>query len=259
MGLQTKQIQAEWKRMKNYKIVIQYEGTKYLGWQRQESSNNTIQGKFEAILEKLCGSRIEIQASGRTDSGVHAYGQVANFKMDTQLSSIEIMEYMNQYLPEDIAVISIEEVPLRFHSRLNAKGKTYQYRVRNSKTPDVFNRRYVYQINETLDLAAMQRAADYLIGQHDFKAFTSTKKGKKPSIRTIDEIRIEQIKDEIIFVFTGNGFLYHMVRILTGTLLEIGQGIKKPEDMSAILESGSRENAGPLVPSLGLALMDVKY
>ncbi len=245
--------------MKNIKIIIQYEGTRYQGWQRQESSENTIQGKFEAILQKMTGKPVTIQASGRTDAGVHALGQVANFIIDTALSTQQIMDYMNQYLPEDIAVVSIEEMDSRFHARLHAKKKTYQYRVRNSAIPDVFNRRNVYQINEPIDLEAMRLAATKLCGKHDFKTFTSTKKGKKSTVRTIDEIIISQNKEEIIFSYTGDGFLYHMIRILTGTLLEIGKGNRKPEEISAILESGLREQAGPLAPALGLTLMEVLY
>lgn len=245
--------------MKNIKIILQYEGTRYQGWQKQESSSNTIQGKIEAILQKMTEQPVQLFASGRTDAGVHALGQVANFIIDTDLSEQQIMDYLNQYLPEDIAVVSIEEVEKRFHSRLHAKKKTYQYRVRNASIPDVFTRRYVYQIPEPLDLESMVLAAKSLCGKHDFKAFTSTKKGKKSTIRTIETITIKRVEDEIVFSYTGDGFLYHMVRIVTGTLLEIGKGNKTPEEISVILESGLREQAGPLVPALGLTLMHVSY
>ena len=202
---------------------------------------------------------MEVNGSGRTDAGVHAYGQVANFHMDTDDTPEALMEKINSYLPEDIGVISVEEVPERFHSRLNAKSKTYRYRVLNSAVPHIFERRYVYQVPEHLDMEAMRRAAILLTGSHDFKAFTSAKKGKKSTVRTVDSIQIDRVGDEIHFTFSGNGFLYHMVRILMGTLLEVGTGAKKPEDMTAILESGSRECAGPLVPACGLALMEVRY
>ncbi len=169
------------------------------------------------------------------------------------------MEKINSYLPEDIAVISIEEVPDRFHARLGAKGKTYRYRVLNSSVPHIFERRYVWQVPEKLDVQAMCKAASYLEGTHDFKAFTSTKKGKKSTVRTIEAIEIVRCGDEIHFTFRGNGFLFHMVRILMGTLIETGKKNRRPEEMPAILESGLRENAGPLAPACGLALMEVSY
>ncbi len=269
--------------MANYKIILQYEGTRYQGWQKQGNTDNTIQAKLEAVLSKMTGQKIEVDASGRTDAGVHALGQVANFHINTEKngadggespankikSAGEIMEYMNFYLPEDIAVISIDEAPERFHSRLNAKGKTYCYRVVNSSIPHVFDRRYVHILEERPDIEAMEKALPCLIGTHDFKAFTSAKKGKKSTVRTIDEIRIEQaasasmktagVQDEIRFWYSGNGFLYHMVRIMTGTLLEVGLHKRKPEDIAEILRSGRRENAGELVPAKGLTLMEVRY
>ena len=254
--------------VRNFKVILQYEGTRYQGWQKQESTDNTIQGKLEALLSKMTGDKTEIQGSGRTDAGVHAMGQVANFHADTDKTPEEIMEYMNRYLPEDIAVIEIEEVQERFHSRLNAKGKTYCYRVLNTVTPHVFDRRYVHMVEQPLDVEAMQKAAAYLIGTHDFKAFTSNKRSKKSTVRTIENITIEQTasalfpggkKDEIRFTYSGNGFLYHMVRILTGTLLEVGMHRRKPEEVAEILACGLREKAGELVPAKGLTLMEVRY
>ena len=255
--------------MRNFKMILQYEGTRYQGWQKQESTENTIQGKLEALLSKMTGNRVEVQGSGRTDAGVHALGQVANFHADTQMKAEEIMDYMNFYLPEDIAVISLIEVPERFHSRLNAKGKTYCYRVINSPLPHVFDRRYTHMVEEKLDVEAMRRAADILTGTHDFKAFTSNKRSKKSTVRTIYEIQIEKMpsvsmgsgdrKDEIRFTYSGNGFLYHMVRIITGTLLEVGTHKRMPEEIAEILASGQRENAGELAPAQGLTLMEVRY
>lgn len=255
--------------MRNFKMILQYEGTRYQGWQKQECTENTIQGKLEALLSKMTGNRVEVQGSGRTDAGVHALGQVANFHADTQMKAEEIMDYMNFYLPEDIAVISLIEVPERFHSRLNAKGKTYCYRVINSPLPHVFDRRYTHMVEEKLDVEAMRRAADILTGTHDFKAFTSNKRSKKSTVRTIYEIQIEKMtsvsmgsgdrKDEIRFTYSGNGFLYHMVRIITGTLLEVGTHKRMPEEIAEILASGQRENAGELAPAKGLTLMEVRY
>lgn len=247
--------------MRNFKILVQYEGTRYQGWQRQDSTGNTIQGKLEAILAKMTGlDFVQVDGSGRTDAGVHALGQVANFKIGTNRSADEVMEYLNQYLPEDIGVISIQEVSERFHSRLNAKGKTYRYRIWNASQPCVFERRYVYELPERLDLDAMRAAASRLVGKHDFKAFTSNKKGKKSTVRTIDSIQIEKTGNEIVITYSGDGFLYHMVRILTGTLIEAGLGQRAPESVETLLDrDAAREMAGPLVPAKGLCLVEVKY
>ena len=245
--------------MRNFKVTLQYEGPRYQGWQKQESTDNTIQGKLEALLSKMAGTKVEIQGSGRTDAGVHAAGQVANFHLDTDQSPSQIMDYMNFYLPEDIAVISIEEVPERFHSRLNAKGKTYLYRVINSPVPHIFDRKYAWTVEEKLDVDAMRKAAAFLEGTHDYKAFTSLKKSKKSTVRTVERILIEEVEDEIRFTFNGDGFLYHMVRIMMGTLIEVGLHKKKPEEITGIFEKGLRENAGELVPAKGLTLLEVRY
>ncbi len=266
--------------MKNYKITIQYEGTRFQGWQRQTSTDNTIQGKIEAILSKMCGDPVEINGAGRTDAGVHSKGQVANFKINMDKSAGEIMDYLNMYLPEDIAVVEIEEVSDRFHARLNAKGKHYQYRLRTAATSDVFSRRYVCPYVEipnvgvddkaqekdgrsvnnvsVLDMDAMKEAAKLLGGKHDFKAFTSNHRTKKSTVRTID-IQITETPEEIVFDYTGDGFLYHMVRILTGTLIEVGEGKRTLESMEDILNSEERSNAGVLVPAKGLTLVEVYY
>lgn len=245
--------------MRNFKIIIQYEGTRYQGWQKQGSTQNTLQGKFEALLSKIAGEPVEIAASGRTDAGVHAYGQVANFHMETGMSPQELMANMNRYLPEDVAVISCEEVPLRFHSRLNAKGKTYCYRILNSPVPHVFDRKFVWQVPEHLDEEAMKKAAAFLVGTHDFASFTSAKKGKKSTIRTITAIELVREGEELKLSFTGDGFLFHMVRILVGTLVEVGLSGRKASDMERILEAGDRQKAGPLAPAQGLSLMEVYY
>ncbi len=245
--------------MNNYKMILQYEGTRYQGWQRQESTENTVQGKLELLLTRMCGQKVEIQGSGRTDAGVHARGQVANAHLETRMTPEEIRDYMNRYLPEDIGVLSVEMVPDRFHSRLLAKGKTYCYQVINSGIPHVFDRRYAYVYKEKLDVGAIRRAAEQLTGAHDFAAFTSAKKSKKSTVRTIDSITIEQEGDILRFLFSGDGFLFHMVRILMGTLLEVGEGKRRPEEMAGILAGRDRSLAGPLVPAVGLTLMEVRY
>ena len=245
--------------MRNFRIIIQYEGTRYQGWQKQNSSENTLQGKFEQLLTRMAGEPVQIHASGRTDAGVHAYGQVANFFMDTDLAPAELMEQINGYLPEDVAVISCVEAAPRFHSRLNAVSKTYRYRILNSSVPCVFDRKFVWQYPDKLDLQKMRSAAQLLCGTHDFASFTSTKKSKKSTVRTITDIRIEKVGNEVQLTFEGDGFLFHMVRILTGTLVEVGSGKREVSDMETLLSAGKRELAGPLVPAKGLALMEVRY
>lgn len=246
--------------MRNFKIILQYEGTRYQGWQRQDSTKNTIQGKLEAILGKMTGKGfVQVNGSGRTDSGVHALGQTANFKLETDKTPQEIMDYINQYLPEDIGVIDIKEMPERFHSRLNAKKKTYVYRIWNTSLPCIFERRYVYELAEELDVEAMREAAALLVGKHDFKAFTSTKKSKKSTVRTIERIEITRRGHELVLTYIGDGFLYHMVRILTGTLIEIGLHKRDVQSVQTLLESGTRELSGTLAPAKGLCLAAVEY
>ncbi len=245
--------------MRNIKLLIQYEGTRYQGWQRQENSDNTIQGKMEKLLSMMCGEKIELQGSGRTDAGVHAAGQVANFYTNSTMTKEEMLSYINEYLPKDIAVIGIEEVGERFHSRLHAKGKCYVYRVINSSCPDVFWRRFALEFPEKLDLEAMREAADLLCGEHDFRSFTSAGRVKKSTVRRVDAIRIEKKENLVTFTFHGNGFLYHMVRIMMGTLLEVGTGKRDPQSVLEILRAKDRQKAGYLVPAKGLMLEKVFY
>lgn len=245
--------------MKNYKITIQYDGTRYKGWQGQRSTDATIQGKLENVLQNMTGHVVEVTGSGRTDAGVHALGQTANFKVEEHWSKDEILTYLNQYLPEDIAVTDIEEVDERFHSRFNAVEKTYVYRIHNSLISDVFARKYSYQYPEKLNVARMQKAAMYLTGTHDFTSFCGNKKMKKSAVRTIYDIRIEQKEDDIVISYCGNGFLQNMVRILTGTLIEVGSYRREPEEMKNVLEAKNREVAGYTAPAQGLTLLNVKY
>ena len=245
--------------MRNIKCIIAYEGTRYQGWQRQDSSDNTIQGKLEQLISRMCDEKIEIQGSGRTDAGVHSLGQVINFHTRSLMSTEEMFVYMNQYLPEDIAVVEIKEVSERFHSRLNAKGKQYSYRVWNSSVPNVFWRRYSHTVEQPLNIESMQRAAGYLLGEHDFKSFTSAKKGKKSTVRNIKSIDIRKDGDMLTFTFQGDGFLYHMIRILMGTLLEVGMGLRHADSIPEVIAAENREAAGVLVPAKGLVLEKVFY
>lgn len=243
----------------NYRLDIQYDGSRYGGWQRQKDTDNTIQGKIEDVLTKMLGTEVQIQGAGRTDAGVHAKGQVANFHADCEKSCEEICQYLNEYLPEDIEISKVSEAEERFHSRLNAKEKVYQYRIVSSIHKNFFERKYQCPLHEVLDVNAMKEAAKYLEGTHDFKSFCSNKKMKKSSVRTVYRIDIADLEQEIVITYTGNGFLYNMVRILTGTLIEVGRGRRKPEEMKAILESCDRKEAGFTAPARGLTLLEVRY
>ncbi|MDD3746173.1 MAG: tRNA pseudouridine(38-40) synthase TruA [Anaerostipes sp.] len=247
--------------MQNIKFIIEYDGTRYKGWQKlgKTSNGDTIQGKFETILKKLTGEDIQVIGSGRTDAKVHALCQVANFHTNSKLSPNEIMNYVNEYLPADIAVTSAVNVSERFHSRLNAKDKTYRYHIISGKKADVFRRNYVWHIEEPLDLKAMRQASTLLLGTHDFKGFSSIKKTKKSTTRTISNISIVETKKEIQISYTGNGFLYHMIRILTGTLVEIGKGDRTPDSILTVFHSQNRQDAGITAPPQGLFLVDVTY
>ncbi|MBR3811242.1 MAG: tRNA pseudouridine(38-40) synthase TruA [Agathobacter sp.] len=245
--------------MKNYKITIQYDGTRYKGWQVQKSTDMTIQGKLQSVLSEMTGQDVEVIGSGRTDAGVHAYGQVANFHVSEHFSSKELLNYLNRYLPMDIAVIDIVEVDERFHARYHATSKTYVYRIHTSTIPNVFERKYMYTYTEPLDITAMKKAAKFMIGTYDFASFCGNKKMKKSTVRTVTDIVIEEKENEIQISYTGDGFLQQMIRIITGTLIEVGNGTKKPEDISGIIDSKVRENAGYTVPAEGLALKYVEY
>ncbi len=244
--------------MRNLRLDLCYDGTRYRGWQRLTKDDNTIQGKLEQTLSRLLGEEIEISGSGRTDAGTHAIGQVANFHCESAMSCEEILNGLRRYLPEDIGIYSCRDVSPRFHARLNAKEKTYRYRVWNSAKPCVFERKFVYIFPQELQIAKMQRACQDFLGTHDFSAFCGNKNMKKSTIRTIKSFDIERNGEEIQFVVTGNGFLQHMVRIMVGTLLEIGIG-EREENSIPSLFGGQRADAGMAVPSCGLCLMEVFY
>lgn len=243
----------------NYKLTIQYDGTRYDGWQKQGNTDNTIQARLEAVLTRLAGTAAEVHGAGRTDAGVHAVGQTASVCLPGNRSAEEVMDYLNRYLPEDIAVIEVQTVPDRFHARLSAVGKVYRYDLRVGSVPDVFRRKYQYRVDAPLDLAAMRRAAALLTGTHDFRAFCANKRYKKSTVRTIHSITIEQTGPDLSITYHGTGFLYNMVRIFTGTLLEVGQGLRSPEEMTRILASRDRTQAGKTAPAQALTLVKVEY
>jgi len=212
-------------------------------------------------LKKWAGEPVEIIGSGRTDAGVHAKGQVANFHIDKKVcvTPEAAKEYLNRYLPEDIRVISADEVPERFQSRLSAKRKTYAYYVETADKKHVFERKYIYGLGQVPDVKKMRRAASFLMGEHDFKSFCSNKKMKKSTVRDLEKLEIIEDGTRIIFLYTGNGFLYNMVRIMTGTLLEVGLSKREPEEMREILKARDREKAGFTAPPEGLFLVSVEY
>ena len=244
--------------MKNFKITVQYDGTKYNGWQRQGNTKNTIQERFENVLSRMCGEEVEIFASGRTDAGVHADGQVANFRCDAKMTEEEMFCYINKYLPEDIRVTSIEEIDMRFHSRLSAVNKTYEYTIATQK-PDVFIRKYVYYADKKPDIDKMRSAAKLFIGRHDFKGFSSLGRTKKSTIRTVNSIEIEEENGLIKIKINADGFLYNMVRIIAGTLYDIATGTIDESVVPEIFEKKVREKAGVTLPASGLRLVKVYY
>lgn len=250
--------ERNWQIMRNLRLDICYDGSRYRGWQRLPGKEDTIQGKLEECLSRILGESIEVSGSGRTDAGVHAKHQIANFHCESALSCEEILQQLRRYLPEDIGIHSCKDAAPRFHARLNAKEKTYLYRIWNSEAPCVFDRRYVAVMPETLNLTAMEEAARYLCGEHDFSAFCGNAKMKKSTVRFIRSITIMRIGEEIHIRFTGNGFLYNMVRILTGTLVEVGRG-ERTSDSIPELFGGKRAEAGFLAPAKGLCLEEVMY
>ena len=243
----------------NFKLTIQYDGTRYDGWQRQGNTDNTLQGRLEGVLSRMVGKPVEIQGAGRTDAGVHAHGQVASVHLPEGYTPHDVQNYLNRYLPEDVAVVDVVEVGEQFHARLSATGKEYRYHIRMGSVPDVFARKYQYRVEEPLDLDAMERAAGYLTGKHDFRSFCGNRRFKKSTVREVFHIGVEVCGSDLTLVYRGDGFLYNMVRILTGTLLAVGLGQRTPESMVDILEARERTAAGKTAPAQGLVLQEVYY
>ena len=243
----------------NYKLTLCYDGSRYKGWQKQKNTDNTIQGKVEAVLSRILGEPVEISGCGRTDAGVHAREQVCSFRSGTEISCAEILDALRKYLPEDIGALSLEEADGRFHARLSCREKTYVYRIHNSESPNVFERKLSYHFPQKLDIEKMRQAAEFLKGTHDFAAFSSVKNAKKTTVRTISEIGIDLENDLITMRFTGDGFLYNTVRILVGTLIEVGDGQREADSIPPVFASGNRELAGFTAPACGLFLWEIKY
>ena len=244
--------------MNNYKFCIAYDGTRYFGWESQPGKD-TIQGKLETVFTRMCEAPVKVIGAGRTDAGVHAKAMVANAYMDTPLTPDEIKDYANHYLPEDICVLDVRPAADRFHARYRAVGKLYRYTCYIGREKPVFDRKYVTELDFVPDLAAMRRAAELLAGEHDFFSFCTNPKIKKSTVRIVDSIEITRRGAYLYFDFHGTGFLQNMVRILVGTLLEIGRGRWEPEQIVDILEAKDRKQAGPTAPPEGLCLMKVDY
>ena len=245
--------------MQNLRMTIQYDGTKYDGWQRQGNTENTIQEKIETVISRITGEEIELNGSGRTDAGVHALGQVANFKTDSEYDEEYMLKEINRYLPRDIRLLDLKKEDIRFHSRLNAKRKTYIYRIDNTDFGSVFDRRYALRFYVRLDVKAMKEATAFYVGEHDFKSFCTKKSMKKSTVRRIYSVDITKNNGIIEIIYCGSGFLYNMVRILTGTLIDVGRGRIKPWDIADIIEARDRGRAGFTAEPEGLFLKSVEY
>ena len=242
----------------NYKLTIAYDGSRFFGWERQPDKD-TIQGKLEAVLGQLQGAPVNVIGAGRTDAGVHARAMTANVVLSVAESPEELRDYMNRYLPDAIAVREVKEASPRFHARYNALGKTYRYTCHTGAVKPVFDRKYVTVLDYDPDVEKMRRAASYLLGEQDFASFCGNPRMKKSTVRLVDHISIERRKDRVIFTFHGTGFLQNMVRIMVGTLLEVGRGFWEPEKVREILLARDRKQAGPTAPPEGLCLMKVDY
>ncbi|MBE5944377.1 MAG: tRNA pseudouridine(38-40) synthase TruA [Lachnospiraceae bacterium] len=245
----------------NYKVTLQYDGTRYSGWQRQGNTVNTIESKLSSVLSIMTDSQepVEIFGSGRTDAGVHALGQVANFKLNTDMDQESVMEYMNRYLPEDIRVLDIAIVPIKFHSRLNATEKVYRYSIDNNPKADVFMRRYAWWIDKKLDLDKMRELVEVFVGKKDFITFSDVKNNKKSTERHISMIDVVEENGIVTLEFTGDGFLYHMVRKITAAFVRVGLGEDTIEDIRQALYEKDRHSFGYIAPAKGLMLKQVKY
>ncbi|MGB5823313.1 MAG: tRNA pseudouridine(38-40) synthase TruA [Proteocatella sp.] len=247
----------------NYRIVVQFDGGRYKGFQKQtgtKENDSTIQGKLEAVIKSFVKHDVQLIGCGRTDAGVHSENYVANFVTTVDLNEDALLHHFDKYLPDDIFVKEIGEVSERFHSRYNVNSKIYQYRIGTDRSRDVFNRKYAYQINDELDIEKMKQASKLFVGERDFAGFTNLKSKTKSTVRTIYAINIYKDNDkETVIEIEGNGFLQNMVRILVGTLIEIGTGEREIGSIAKIFESKVREESGVMVPAQGLKLLNVKY
>ncbi len=244
--------------MRNFKITIEYDGTAYCGWQRQPNGP-TIQEKLEDAIMTVTGESVTVKGAGRTDAGVHALGQVASFTTSTRLSPKELRPALNANLPEDISVVGVEGVADDFDAQRNSRGKTYVYKILNRQTRSPLLRRTALFVPYPLDLPAMEKAAEYPRGKHDFAAFRTTGSSAKTTTRDLWQLTVDRTDQLITITLSADGFLYNMARTIVGTLIEVGRGKLSPEDFREILESRDRSRAGPTAPPQGLCLLEVHY
>ncbi|MFA5072317.1 MAG: tRNA pseudouridine(38-40) synthase TruA [Nitrospirota bacterium] len=245
---------------RNIKLILEYDGTHYHGWQSQAMQGKpTIQETLEQSLKRLTGYSTLVYSSGRTDAGVHALGHVANFKTSSRIPSSAWAPALNHLLPDDIRVLSSEEVPEDFHARYSAQGKIYSYRILNRREPTALERKYVWHVPQQLNISAMKTAAAILAGRHDFSSFRASGCGAASPVRTVRLLVVKKIGKEILITIEADAFLQHMVRIIVGTLVDVGRGRFCPEDMQPLLLSCDRRKAGQTAPARGLSLMKVLY
>ena len=245
--------------VKNYKLKIAYDGTRLYGWERQPGKD-TVQGKLENVLSRMTGDVVEVTGAGRTDAGVHARAMVANVHMDAgERDSDSIRDYLNLYLSDDIAVTDVSECSDRFHARYNAKSRSYLYTIFDGPVKPVFNRKYYTRLDSPLDVELMKEGAQFLLGEHDFKSFCGNPKMKKSTVRSIEKLEIRRSKGYVYINIKGSGFLQHMVRIIAGTLIEVGYKKLEPSKVKEILEAKDRSLAGPTADAKGLTFMSVEY
>lgn len=252
---------------KNYFLKISYDGTNFCGWQRQPGSR-TVCGELEAALFRLTGEQIKLDGCSRTDSGVHALGQCASFSADIKIPTQNLARALNNILAEDrlesignVRILEAKEMPEGFHARFSSKGKSYIYKIKMCREPSVFDRTFYYQVSRPLDVGLMRRAAEYIVGEHDFACFQSAGSPKESTVRTVYGIEITQNNEENVMQIevSGNGFLYNMVRIIVGTLVEVGMGKRSPESVDFAIKSQNRQNSGHTAPPQGLYLNEIFY
>jgi len=253
---------------RNLLLTIEYDGSEFSGWQRQPE-RRTVQGELEKVLSKVCGVPVQINGTSRTDAGVHALGQRASFKLESGIPTDRIKLAANNILAGgknlasqvgDVRILEVEEKDLEFHARFDSKGKKYRYVIYNGYDQDIFRRKYCYQVSQTLDIEAMKSAAEHIVGTHDFACFQSAGgQERETTVRTVYSLDVFTNGSDVIIEIAGDGFLYNMVRIITGTLVEVGLGKRNPDELVGIIESTDRTKAGHKAPAEGLYLVEVYY
>ena len=245
--------------MRRIMLTVSYDGTSYNGWALQSSTPNTVEGELNRAILSLTGEDVQVIGASRTDAGVHAYGNVAVFDTASTIPGDRFVFALNQKLPEDIRITESKEVSSEFHPRHCNTEKTYEYRICNTQIPDPTRRLYTCHFGMPLDAEVMNEAVQYLVGEHDFTSFCNVESQALSHVRTIKDIHVTRTGDEIVISITGNGFLYNMVRIIAGTIMQIGRGKGKPSDIKEMLEKKDRGAAGPTAPPEGLFLMKYEF